>query len=429
MRRKIYLSNAILLAMSLAACGGGSSESAGSTELQTEADSSKTADNEQASSDSEDAPAASDSADADDDDSDETEEDNSAYVEKAKEIYSKADQLFSALKEGDIQTVVDLGDPDDYVTSTLSYITDSETAKEIFKTVYADLCWEYTDEDIERTAEYLQEAAEAEVYGEEFDLSMTEIAYKWMLAFRYTSLAYFEDGDVIPENYKPETKEEAFDILKKGLEETPLQYMSSVTATTPDENGNFYFIYDEDYLFDDAGIVNLYDGDDTMAQTYVKNLMDVISDYTIGDTDAKYEKSDELINEATELALNKDFEKLYDLLKDPSELTYKENLGSYDELTDSQKAFVDECVEKAQVVFEDYTSTHGDGTRVRNGIMEVSFPYYDRFDDEQTEFAKDNNVYYAGSYVYFGSFSEKTFGGSLLYGYFRAIEYAKNMIE
>lgn len=75
-----------------------------------------------------------------------------AYRETAKKILGKTEELFRALKAGDVAKVVELGYPEDDITKSLANAVDSEKAKQIMQTVYADLCYEIREQDIEYLA-------------------------------------------------------------------------------------------------------------------------------------------------------------------------------------------------------------------------------------------------------------------------------------
>ena len=356
-----------------------------------------------------------------------------AYRETAKKILGKTEELFRALKAGDVAKVVELGYPEDDITKSLANAVDSEKAKQIMQTVYADLCYEIREQDIEYLAGQLYELAD-ENYDEdeEGSLSLECFAYRWMLNFGLTSLDYFADGVIVPKNFKPASEEEAFAILNHALSKTPLTFMHSINITVPDKEGNFYFLYEDDNLFEDAGMEYLGRAyEEEMAAYYVSKLMDVISDYQIGDTTAIYESNNDLYVEATRLAKEKRFEEITDLLEnsDVAECDFREQFGSYADLNDAQKAFVDEYVTKIEVVVTDYSWVPADGIKERAGGINLLSPELEFFGKPLEAFAEEHNIQNGSSYFYYSSSSPKTLDNALLYDYYCAIRYAKDTIQ
>lgn len=430
-KRGILFGMAALMAVSMTACSGSeSAEPSTASGQQTDA-----ASEENTSSDFAEADTSTPAADIDDehDDDDNDGEENTIYRQQAEAIFAKTEQMLTALKEGDIDTLIELGDPEDDVVKSLRNVSDSETAKKILKTVYADLCWEVTEDDLRWMESKLQELAE---YGErdtddEYDLYMNALAYRWMINFDDNTLLYFKAGDVVPENFVPETEEQAFEILQTGLDNTSLDKMSSLTISTPDEEGNFRFFYEGDYLFRDAKLDELgYYSENEMAQRYVSELMDIGSAHEICDTEAKYKENDELFVQAVQYAVDKDFEALTDLLQPEleSDYDYRSEYGAYDELNDAQKAFVDSMVEKAVITWVDYSRVQtGDGKKYREGSIKISFPCIGGYDEQVAAFLEQHQVMELSGSYYFGT--SASLKSDFLYGYYRCIKYAKNNIE
>lgn len=369
----------------------------------------------------------------DDDDyyDDDEEEENTAYRLQAEAIFAKTDQMLTALKEGDIDTLIELGDPDDIMVKSLSRVSDFETARQLLRTIYAELYWEVTEEDVEWLEKQLQEWAEhgEDAWGEEMDLYMNALAYRWMINASSSALLYFEPGDVVPGKFIPETEEQAWEILQTVLDNRPLQLMPGLTISVPDAEGNFYFLYEEDYLFSAAKLDELgYWSEDQMIQQYVSELMDVLEDYKIGDTEAKYKENDALFVQVVQYAVDKDFEALTDLLEQEMENDYRDKYGAYDELNDAQKAFVDSVVEQAVVTWVDYSWARNDGEEYRDGDIQISFPCIGETDEQVAAFIEKYQVMDSGSTFYLGS-NIGSLESSLLHKYYFCIRYAMNNIE
>lgn len=431
MRKKgLLFGMAALMAVSMTACSGSeNAEPSTAVGQQTNA----VSEENNTSSDATETDTFTEAADDEDNDDDNNGEENTIYRQQAEAIFAKTEQMLTALKEGDIDTLIELGDPEDDVVKSLRNVSDSETAKKILKTLYADLCWEVTEDDLRWMETKLQELAQ---YGErdtddKYALYMNALAYRWMINFDDNILLYFKAGDVVSENFVAETEEQAFEILQTGLDNTPLNKMSSLTISTPDEEGNFRFFYEGDYLFKYAKLDELeYYSENEMAQRYVSELMDIGSTHVICDTEAKYEENDELFVQAVQYAVDKDFEALTDLLQPEleSDYDYRSEYGAYDELNDAQKAFVDSMVEKAVITWVDYSLVQsGNGKKYREGSIKISFPYIGGSDEQAAAFLEQHQVMELSGSYYFGT--SASLKSDFLYGYYHCIKYAKNNIE
>ncbi|MGN0378442.1 MAG: hypothetical protein ACI4EU_02505 [Butyrivibrio sp.] len=417
-KKSLLFAMATLIAVSMTACG-----SSDSTAATTSAEEQSTA--------AETSSVAADNQDETEDDDNDV-NDMAVYEERARAVFNKVDQLFTAMKAGDIDTIVALGDPHDDVVQSLSEVSDSEVAKLILQTIYADLYWEITDNDISDIADFLMQMDQGESYDDnEMDLYMDALAWRWMLDIRHSCLLYFDEGDILPEGFVPESREQAFEILQTGLDNIPVQKMTGITISPIDEDGNFYFLYEDDFLFEHAELERLGNySDDNMAQYYVSRLMDVITDYEICDTEAKYEENDEVFAEAAKYAVNKDFEGLTDYLDNYCDKNYREKFGSYDDLNDAQKEFVDSCVSDAVVTWADYSSFNANGEEYRKGSLAVYFPHYEAYlDEEVQQFLIDNNVKDDSGILYFSTDDIEDMYGMLLYKYYACIKYAMDYIQ
>lgn len=115
MKKKLLLSlGAVFMALTLTACGGAEkgAYTSGEETFSEESFEESSSENDEESYEEE------------EEDYEEEEEDEDAYLipyrEKATVILEKTETLVNALKAGDIQTVVELGYPEDEVTKSLS---------------------------------------------------------------------------------------------------------------------------------------------------------------------------------------------------------------------------------------------------------------------------------------------------------------------
>ena len=112
-----------------------------------------------------------------------------------------------------------------------------------------------------------------------------------------------------------------------------------------------------------------------------------------------------------------------------AECDFREQFGSYADLNDAQKAFVDEYVSKIEVVVTDYSWVPADGIKERAGGINLLSPELEFFGKPLEAFAEEHKIQNSSSYFYYSSSSPKTLDGALLYDYYCAIRYAKNTIQ
>lgn len=365
-----------------------------------------------------------DYGDDDDPDADDYEEEEVPL----EAIWERTEGFFEALKSGDAQSIAAYGIPESKSVEMLEELSGNATAKVILETVFADLAWVYSEDDMS-----LLEYDITQADGDDTITFYCTYAHPEYLYFHEYFLTNFAQGEVVAQHYRPDSVQEAERLLKSTIEALPYTTGMPISITVPDENGMFFV--DLDSFFSDLDIelnyLKAYSGDTGLCD-YVGELADVISEYTIRETQTPYEEYDEEFNQITVYLEEKDFAGLEAYL---SEITGKDiqaelsgTYGSYDELNANQKAFVDAYIAE-DTVFDhiDYSWTQGDGLRVRDGMLLVRYRLLDKYDEELTEWYDQYGV--ADIYTLYPDSRGMERAYNLLLGYYQAIRYAEKNIE
>lgn len=357
-------------------------------------------------------------------------EDGSAGEERdfdaqAAFVWERTEELLNALKSGDLETIIELGDPESDVVQSLEKVRDSETASRIIRTLYGDLVWMETPRDREMSAMAYRLEKEYSEQGPGKKTSISPvIGYKWTLRFDKYALLNFEEGTTVPDGYRPETADEAWSILEGTMEKLPLTELSSVTITVPDEDNNFCFLYDDMFLMSSAMLDELGElSEETMVQDYVWRMCNIVGEREIRNTEAVYKEDDETLKKVLEYITAKDFEGANEYIGEVLHEDLGAKYGRYDDLTDAQKDFVDRYIEEdMEVVWVDYTLLY------RDGLIQVNAPKLGLYDNELTEWYAENGVRDTSDVFYFGttSISHLTY---MLGPYYNLLAYAEKYID
>lgn len=354
-------------------------------------------------------------------------EDGSAGEERnfdaqAAFVWEKTEELLTALKTGDLETIIELGDPESDIVQSLEKVRDSETASRIVQMLYGDLVWMETprDKELSAMAYRLEKEYNEQGPGKETSISPI-IGYKWTLHFWEYALLNFEEGTTVPKGYRPETADEAWSILEGTMEKLPLTELTSVEMTVPDEDNHFCFLYDDMFLMSSAMLDELGDlSEETMVQDYVQRMCKVMGTYEIKNTEAAYNEDDETFKKVLEYITAKDFEGANEYIGEVLHEDLGAKYGSYDDLTDEQKNFVDHYIEEdMEVVWVDYTLLY------RDGLIQVNAAGLDLYDEELTEWYAENGVRDVSDGFSFRTTSHLTY---ILQPYYNLLAYAKKYI-
>jgi hypothetical protein len=253
------------------------------------------------------------------------------------------------------------------------------------------------EEDLTALAAELQRSYNSGKAGDTFLLDVV-YADKSLLNFDDFLVLNFQQGDMISKYYRPETEEEAWQILEDTLELVPKTRQTYVALTLPDENGDFHFLYTKTSIIDSAHFDDLGScSSNTFIQDYVKYLCDISPERIVQDEDSAYEDDDEIKRQFTEYIVNKDFEAAAAYAEDTFDTDYS-SYGTYDALSDAQKAFVDDYVQNMDVFWSDY-SIKG----VRHGSLTVYGDALDYSHDDIDTWYRENNVKDTSGGFYFST--------------------------
>ena len=356
------------------------------------------------------------------------------YTAMAEEIVNQVDKFFIALTTGDVDTVAAMSDENQDTYEDFMEICQYDCTSQFLKTLYGNIKYCINEETIEDLAYNLERA-----YANGDSTVIIDLAYSTPSIFLLETLypAAFEDGAVIGDNSDVTSNEEAFEILEKAMSVMPMKKASALWVTLPDENGNVnvcidYFI--EKLDLDDLSII-----DDRYPQRFVWENINYSENIVVGATGDGFKENNDILVEIDRLLTEKDFVGLEAYL---SELTgedyhtqYTEDYGSYDELTDTQKEFVDNFVaEKMVYQLIDYVydkeESGKDGKSYRVGTFLLTMPILDDHDNRDimlTDWYSENScVDYSIDYSTTTDFEKFT---GFLYYYYQVIAYAAEYVE
>lgn len=267
------------------------------------------------------------------------------YKSMAEQIDAAAISYLEAMKAGDIETILSLTDPEDWLYEKLSGIKEYETGKEFIRTVSSNLRYEAVEEG---STEYRLK--------DELERGKNEFFLKQYLALPHTVLfremltvpgVVFEEGEHIPEGYKVESAEEAMRIVRTVMEKIPLN--SSNISVSLQEDGTFYFSITGAFSMIDS---TKFGSDETFLEDFLSEF--IYGGTTVGASDRVFKGQQEEWEQLLSLLKSGDFTGLYELASGEPEI-YGRAHKSPEGLTEEQRAFLDSYIEQIEVYISDIT--------------------------------------------------------------------------
>lgn len=253
-----------------------------------------------------------------------------------------------ALREGDFETMLLYTDPSTEYYQKLAALKGNEEAAELFRMVYKDVCYSDT-KGLLRTL--LLNSLERE--SEELFVSM-DVGLPNMVYFGYMlPVCLHNPGDSI-EIYRPETGEEALELIGRVLEELPL-VETAITVSRPNKYGDFYVKPNRVTIGFFDGEMSVEECSKDFAQEYVRAMYELVGNSVYKSSAGTYVLNHEENTRFTELIEQKDFEGIFTLYTEVTgkDLREDESLlqiyGNCKELTPEQQNFVDDYIAKIEV--------------------------------------------------------------------------------
>lgn len=345
-------------------------------------------------------------------DTEEEEPDMAVYEAQADAIITNVDKMLNAYKNGDIDTLLTYCADDTDMKEMWEKMSNKEAAGEIMKVLFANLDWTYAENCKEELVDYLVD------YEEDDTISVNmAIVAPMQLYYKEYYFASLPAGTVLPEDYAPETDEEAMELIKKMVAETPLISEEDLTIGMVKEDGSFQADFD---LFFHMDHVEWYSM--TSPKSFVKETLDIGIDTEFGAEGTVFMDDDENRAAVEKLVLAKDFNAVAEKCQEVN----GEVPGNvhYADLTEEQQKKVDEIIDKEVVVARNAESWVGKNEK--RGSILYSYPvkYSGQLSEEYHAWADERNVKDV-DIAYDGIGDLKGLTKAFMYDYSKIMEYVQ----
>lgn len=353
------------------------------------------------------------------------------YVPIATEIVNTLEEYVDALKSGDMEILLKYTNPESDDGKFLQAISEYPWASDFIVATYVNFEWYYKDDEVYFLANSLSRNE-----GEDTELFYCHIAAptSWLLDQIY--VCQHSEGVVVPEEIEFENSDEALEIFSKVMVDVPCHYTSGADVTVPDENGDFYV---------DFGIFSLMDFDAEDVEDDEEDWLTEYVDYYctglgvdmyVGESDGEFEEYHEELMVMDSYMQNKDFAGWNEWFKQNMgldyETTYGAKYGKYEDLNETQKAWVDDFIENEMTYtyYEYYRNTSASDVELAAGCFVITYPDLSN-GQETVEWAIENDSMVI-EIIYPNLIDLETgawdFDG-FMYSYYDVIKYALENIE
>ena len=316
------------------------------------------------------------------------------YAAECEAAAEQAEIFLTAIKNGDIATFADMlaEESDDY--DYFQDNRDNEQLAEIFRLFYGDMVWTTNSSTNEHIVKYYD--------GSEQNLRVImTVGSRRQIDIDFTAL-YAEGlavGDEIhADSLSVDSDEDARAVLETYVPMVPLEGRQEDLLVADASSGSFKFYIGEDFSADPLDMYRLFDlsyygRPSQLSWSYVAKNLVSLGEGVVNDPaapKAKFEDNDEFRGKYMQLLREKKLDEAWSFVKplleqeingrDDTDLEknalYQKCLAieSYDSLTEAQKAFVDQCVEKTVIFAPDITTDPGTDHAARRGNYKTAYP-------------------------------------------------------
>lgn len=275
---------------------------------------------------------------------DEEEETEADYTEEAEYILTQVDIFFEALSTGDIDTLVSMCDEEQEYYEYLTAMSEYDFTPQFLQTLYGDTRY-YIEEDAKE--ELMDDLASFHEDGDDDYISIEVVySYRYMFLMGEVYPAAFEDGTLIEEYARYDSNEEALADLATAVPLIPCVSNKDFEIKIK-EDGKIVIALDD--VIGNMEIEEVGDINEKYPMHYAEEFLEVSTfDAIVGETGNGFYENNETLLEIDRLLAAKDYVGLETYLGSVTGVDYKtkygNDYGTYEELTDSQKAFVDEFI-------------------------------------------------------------------------------------
>lgn len=358
-----------------------------------------------------------------DDEIDETEETD--YTDEAEYVLGQVDTFFEALTAGDIDTLIDMCDEEQEYYEYLVKMGDFDCTPAFLRALYGNTKYCFENGAKEELIDDLESAYEN---GEEYiSVEVTYSSqYLFLLSKFYTKA--FEDGTFLEDNRSYKNNDEAIAELEKVAALIPYGSSQEFYVKLA-EDGKVLIAMDP--VIDSMEIDEIGRIDEKFPIRYAEEVFELSSDVIVGDIGKGFYEDNDFYVEFDRLLAAKDFaglgEHISNTIGEDIHAEYAEKYGSYEELTDEQKAFVDDFIEnefKYELI--GYTNaTERDRTyQYRKASFLLVHPKFEINNPELTQWYFDNGI--KDFSITYDSMNGMATYKEFLWRYYYVIQYAKN---
>lgn len=359
---------------------------------------------------------------------DDYEAQQSDYQAMAENMLAQADEFFEALKTGDTAALKEFAMEDSERYEEFIELCEIESTSRLFATLFKDVKYIANEETMEELIYDLECAYEWEEDGVNIKLTYS-VPYLMLMKMMYPSC--FAEGTEVSVYVDSEAK--AYEMLEDALSVTPRVARYNLWVSLPDENGKIQISMENILDLLQYNYWNFYI-DENIAMEYVQSEVNPSNDYNgtlIPGRTVEYGENHDMVMEIDRYLSAKDFVGFGNYISAGAGEDYiakfNENWGDYNELTDTQKQFVDNFVaEKLNYQFIEF-QVDGD---YPTGMMIITYPILDDFESHEpmlTDWYAENEV--MDTTVSYPETFDYDDYSDFLYMYYKVINYAMKYVE
>lgn len=361
---------------------------------------------------------------------DEEEEVEIDYTEEAEYILSQVDTFFEALAAGDIDTLVSMCDEDQEYYEYLTAMSEYDFTPTFLQTLYGDTRY-YIEEDAKE--ELMDDLASFHEDGDDDYISIEVVySYRYMFLMGNVYPAAFENGTLIEGYARYDSNEEALADLAKAVPLIPCVSNKDFEIKIK-EDGTIVIALDD--VIGNMEIEEVGDINEKYPMHYAEEFLEVSTvDVIVGETGNGFHDNNDILLEIDRLLAAKDYVGLEEYLESVTGVDYKakygEEYGFYEELTDSQKAFVDEFVNNGfdyQLIGLLNTDPDSPMYNYRTAAFILSSPRLEITDPVVSQWYWDNDI--KDVTISYSLSTDLELYDEFIYRYYTVIAYAKEHIE
>lgn len=361
---------------------------------------------------------------------DEEEEVEADYTEEAEFILNQVDTFFEALSTGDIDTLVSMCDEEQEYYEYLTAMSEYDFTPEFLQILYGDTRY-YIEEGAKE--ELMDDLASFHEDGDDDYISIDVVySYRYMFLMGAVYPAAFEDGTLIEEYARYDSNEVALADLAKAVPLIPCVSNKDFEIKIK-EDGSIVIALDD--VIGNMEIEEVGDINEKYPMHYAEEFLEVSTvDVIVGEIGNGFHENNDILLEIDRLLTAKDYVGLEEYLGSVTGVDYKtkygEDYGSYEELTDSQKAFVDEFINDGfdyQLVGLLNADPDSPMYNYRTASFILTSPRLEITDPAVSQWYWDNDI--KDITISYSVSTDLPLYDEFIYRYYTVIAYAKEHIE